>query len=76
MDLSRIREDLGQYLQRNQDGRDNLVRLLEALEKKDAELQRRLKSEKEPLKRRRLEIEIKVIRLQHSKGVELREARA
>lgn len=76
MDLSRIREDLGQYLQRNQDGRDNLVRLLEALEKKDAELQRRLKSEKEPLKRRRLEIEIKVIRLQHSKGVELRDARA
>ena len=76
MDLSRIREDLGQYLQRNQDGHESLVQLLDALEKKDAELQRRLDSEQEPLKRRKLEIELKVIRLQHSKGVELREARA
>lgn len=76
MDLSRIREDLGQYLQWNQDGRDRLVRLLDALEKKDAELQRRLESEQEPLKRRKLQIELEVIRLQRSKGVEMREARA
>lgn len=76
MDLSRIREDLGQYLQRNQDDRDELGLLLEALDKKDAELQRRLESEQEPLKRRKLEIELEVTRMQRSKGVELREARA
>lgn len=75
MNLTTIREDLNHYLQRHQNGHNELEQLLGALERKDAELQRRLETEREPNKRRHLEIELEVTRLQHSKGIELRHAR-
>ena len=73
--MTRIREDLSTYLRGNQDDPDELEQLLNALEKKDAELQRRLEAEQEPEKRRHLEIELEVTRVQRSKGIELRDAR-
>lgn len=75
MNLTRLREDLSHYLQWPQNGHDELDQLLDALERKDEELERRLETEQEPNKRRHLEIQLEVTRLQHSKGVELRHAR-
>ena len=75
VNMTRLREDLGHYLQRHQNGRNELEQLLDALERKDAELQRRLETEQEPHKRHHLEIELEVTRLQHSKGIELRHTR-
>lgn len=75
VNMTTIREDLGHYLQRHQHSHDELEQLLTALERKDAELQRQLETEQEPQKRRHLEIELEVTRLQHSKGIELRDAR-
>ena len=75
VNLTRLREDLSHYLQWHQNGQNELDQLLDALERKDEELKRRLEMEHEPNKRRHLEIELEVTRLQHSKGVELRHAR-
>ena len=62
-------------MQRHHHGHDELEQLLDALEKKDAALQRRLETEQQPERRRQLEIELEVTRLQRSKGIEMREAR-
>jgi hypothetical protein len=67
MNLTRLREDLGHFVHR--DGHSELERVLKALEDKEAELQRRLAEEQLPHRRRHLEIELEVVRAQHSKGV-------
>ena len=73
MNLTRLREDLGQYLHSHQDGHHELDQLLNALEKKDAALQRQLEAEQEPQKRHHLEIELQVTRAQLNKGLEMRD---
>ena len=75
VDLTKLREGLGHYLQEHLGNHDELEQLLDSLEKKDAELKRQLEVEQRPEKRRHLEIELEVTRLQHSKGIELRDAR-
>lgn len=76
MQLKSIGDDLRQYLhldwQSNRMRRADLSRLIEALEKREADLQRRLDLEADPLKRRHLKIELQVARMQHAKGVKRR----
>ncbi len=49
-----------------------LDRLIDALEKKEADLEKRLDQETAPLRRRHLKIELKVARMQRMKGVRRR----
>ena len=49
-----------------------LDQLLDALEKKAADLEKRLDREKDPLRRRHLKIELKVARMQRTKGIRRR----
>ena len=60
---------LENWLQTGDREQVELVRLIEALERKDTALRRQLARETQPSKRRHLEIELAVTRLQHSKGL-------
>jgi hypothetical protein len=73
MNLKRIRDDLGhffgdRFIAGSQEQLE-LGRLLEALDQKDTALRRQLAQEMEPARRRHLEIELAVTRLQRSKGL-------
>ena len=73
MQLKSISDDLRHYLHaswhHDRMREADLNRLIEALEKKAVDLQRRLDLERNPLKRRHLKIELRVARMQHDKGV-------
>lgn len=69
MNLTKLRQDLGHFVHRQRDGHTELEQVLKTLEDKETELQRRLAEEQVPHRRRHLEIELEVVRAQHSKGV-------
>lgn len=77
MNLSKMRDGLQQYLHsafhRHHGPLAELEQLIVALEKKDTNLQEQLTTEKDPLKRRHLKIELKVTRLQREKGLARRQ---
>ena len=76
MNLSKLRDGLQHYLQagfhQSHGPLSELEQLIKALEQKDADLQERLTSESDPMRRRHLSIELTVTRLQHQKGLERR----
>ena len=73
MDLKDIRDDLQDFLRNGWNNRHTryaeLGRLVDALEKKETNLEKRLDMERDPLKRRHLKIELKVTRVQRAKGI-------
>lgn len=72
MDLKHVRDDLQGYLYggwfKNHTRYEKLSQLIEALEKREATLEKRLDAEKDPLQRRHLKIELRVTRMQLAKG--------
>ena len=73
MDLTHFRHSLvglvHQGLHRQDGHGAELDQLIEALKKKDADLEQRLGQERDPIKRRHIKIELQVTRLQYRKGL-------
>ena len=72
MNLKDIRDSLQDYLHggwlKDHTRIERLSQLIDALERKEANLEKRLDAERDPLNRRHLKIELKVTRMQLAKG--------
>ena len=76
MDLKDFRDKFQDYLSNGWNNKHTryaeLGRLIDALERKETDLEKRLDTESDPLRRRHLKIELKVTRVQRAKGIRRR----
>jgi hypothetical protein len=72
MEMTEAREDLQHHLKKDREPGSRLDQLLDSLTRQDADLQEQLDREQDPVKRRHLRIQLKIIRMQRSKVLDHR----